>query len=162
MSNDDLDLGEVTETADGATVSFERAFHSPRHVVWRALTEAAQLAAWLDDATVDLRVGGTFEIRFSDGTMKGVVTELQEERVLAYSWHEDKHDRSNVRWELADSDDGTVVRLTHSRLRRESVGGFAAGWHHHFELLAALLDNAPVAWDAGRFKALYTLYTGRP
>jgi uncharacterized protein YndB with AHSA1/START domain len=158
MGADDLDLGEVSETAEGATVVFER---RPCSVVWRALTEPAQLAAWLDDATVDLRVGGTLAIRFRDGTMNGVITELEDERVLAYSWHEDRHDRSHVRWELADSDGGTLVRMTHSRLRHESAAGFAAGWHHHLELLSALLDEAPVPWDAKRFEALHALYSGR-
>ena len=70
-------------------------------------------------------------------------------------------DRWHVRWELADSDGGTVVRMTHSRLRRESAAGFAAGWHYHLERLTALLDDAPAAWKADRFEELHALYSGR-
>jgi uncharacterized protein YndB with AHSA1/START domain len=142
-----------------ATVRFERTFDRPRGAVWAALTQPALLAVWLDEASVELRVGGRFEIRFSDGPMLGLITELIENSVLAYSWHEGQYGQSHVRWELSDTaDGGTSMTLTHTRLLTDSATGFAAGWHHHLERLGALLDGAQLEWDSDRFTNLHEMY----
>jgi uncharacterized protein YndB with AHSA1/START domain len=150
--------GLIEIEGDVARVSFERHYLRPRHDVWRALTDPAQVAVWLDDATVDLRVGGRFEVRFDDGTMHGRITELVDGRVLAYSWDEGTDHESHVRWELADDGGGTRLRLVHNRLARGSASPYAAGWHHHLELLVALLDGTPQEWSQGRFVELEDQY----
>jgi uncharacterized protein YndB with AHSA1/START domain len=145
-----------------ATVRFERTVTRPRSAVWAALTEPSQLAVWLDEATVELRVGGRFEIRFSDGPMLGLITDLVENSVLAYSWHEGQYGQSHVRWELSDRPDGgTTLALTHTRLLADSATGFAAGWHHHLERLDALLEGTQLDWDANRFTDLHEMYKAR-
>jgi uncharacterized protein YndB with AHSA1/START domain len=150
---------EVEYGSSGATVRFQRTFSRLRGAVWAALTDPAQLAAWLDEATVELRVGGVFEIRFGDGTMHGRITELIEDSVLAYSWHEGRHDESHVRWELTDSPDGgTTIALSHTRLLTDSAPGFAAGWHHHLERLDALLAGGRLDWNGDRFADLHAMY----
>lgn len=142
-----------------ATVRFNRKFNRPRGAVWAALSDTAQLAAWLDEASVDLRVGGLFQIRFGDGTMNGLITDLIQDTVLAYSWHEGQYGQSHVRWELSDSPDGgTTLTLTHTRLLTDSAPGFAAGWHHHLERLDALLTRRQLDWDADRFAELHAMY----
>lgn len=150
---------EVEYGSSGATVRFVRTFSRPRSAVWAALTEPAQLAAWLDEGSVDPRVGGQFQIRFGDGTMNGLITELIENSVLGYSWHEGQYGQSHVRWELSDAPDGgTTLALTHTRLLTDSASGFAAGWHHHIERLAALLAGGQLDWDPHRFTDLHTTY----
>lgn len=150
---------EVEHGSTGATVRFTRKFSRPRSAVWAALTEPAQLATWLDKASVDLRVGGQFQIRFGDGTMNGLITELVENSVLGYSWHEGQYGQSHVRWELSDdADGGTNLALTHTRLLTDSATGFAAGWHHHLERLDALLTGTRLDWDADRFASLHSMY----
>jgi uncharacterized protein YndB with AHSA1/START domain len=148
------DRGTISIDSERATVSFERRYARTRDEVWQALTEETQLARWLDDATVDLRVGGRFEVRFSDGAMVGRITALEDRRLLAYTWHEGRDDESHVSWELSDDDRETVVRLVHTRLRSRSAPGFAAGWHHHLELLDAWMFGDVRAWSDDRFADL--------
>jgi uncharacterized protein YndB with AHSA1/START domain len=149
----------VVRTDDGVTLTFERSYDLPRDTVWRALTDPAQLAEWLDRADVDLRVGGEFVVHFDDGEMRGRITELESSRTLAYSWHEGQLGESHVRWELKDQPDGgTTVHLTHVRLRTESATGFAAGWHHHLERLDGVLLDCSREWNAERFQELMSMY----
>jgi uncharacterized protein YndB with AHSA1/START domain len=156
------DNGQIELGPADATVRFQRQFDRPRSAVWAALTEPAQLSAWLDDASVDLRVGGQFQIRFGDGTMNGVITDLTPNEVLAYSWHEGKDDQSHVRWELSDlPDGGTALALTHTRLLTDAAPGFAAGWHHHLERLDALVAGGRLDWDGDHFTQLHATYRGR-
>ena len=154
-------LGEIERTEEGVTLRFERTYPRPRAQVWRALTDPVQIAVWLDKATVELRIGGPFEVQFDDGTMNGRITELDRERVLAYSWHEGQFGESHVRWELSDRPGGgTQLRLTHVKLRNESAAGFAAGWHQHLERMDALLEGSSTAWSPERFDELLSTYTG--
>ena len=48
------------------------------HVVWDALTDPGELAAWFGaDAEVDLRLGGAVRFRWSDGSeRRGVLVDL--------------------------------------------------------------------------------------
>ena len=162
IGNDSGSAAQVEQGEAGATVRFERTFDRPRIAVWAALTEPAQLAQWLDEASVDLFVGGQFQIRFGDGTMDGRITELIENEVLAYSWHEGQYGQSHVRWELSDGPGGsTSLSLAHTRLLADSAAGFAAGWHHHLERLTALVDGGRLDWDGDRFTELHAMYRGR-
>ena len=152
------DLGVMERTADGCTLTFVRRLENPPDEVWRALTEPAGLAAWLADATVDLRLGGEIELRFDDGTMHGTITELEPPRALAYRWHEGGPAESHVRFELSGSDAGTVLTLVHTRLEPASATGFGAGWHHHLERLGGLFGEASVDWSWERFEQLKLRY----
>ena len=151
-------MGTIEKTADGATVRFERHFPSPAADVWRALTEPAELAQWLSDADVDLRVGGAIQVRFDDGTMNGVITDLELERLLAYSWHEGDTRESHVRWELTPTAGGTTLNLTHVKLTSESASGFGGGWHHHLDRLGAVVAGSPMDWSWKTFEELEPLY----
>jgi uncharacterized protein YndB with AHSA1/START domain len=150
--------GSVEIDGASARVSFDRHYALARSVVWRALTDADQLARWLDPATVDLRVGGRFDIHFSDAEMHGVITDLIPEHIVEYSWHAGRDDESSVRWELTDEGHGTHVRLVHERLARSSANGFAAGWHHHLERLQSTFDGTTAEWRDGRFEELLEIY----
>jgi uncharacterized protein YndB with AHSA1/START domain len=150
--------GMMTVDGDHATVTFERHYAQPPSVVWRALTDPGEVSRWLDDAAIDLRIGGRFDIHFSDGEMHGVIDELDPGRVLGYSWHEGRDDVSHVRWELAGDESGTHMTLVHTRLAMTSRSGFAAGWHHHLERLTTLLAGSDEAWSDARFSELMAEY----
>jgi len=151
-------MGSIERTADGATVRFERHFPSPPAEVWRALTDPAQLALWLSDASVDLQVGGAIQVRFDDGIMNGTITDLAVEAVLAYSWHEGQSSESHVRWDLERSGNGTTLRLTHVKLAPDSATGFGAGWHHHLDRLEGVVAGRPIEWNSQTFEELERLY----
>ena len=59
-------------------------------VVWDALTDPQELAAWFGaDADIDLRLGGAVRFRSPDGTdRRGLVIELDPPRRLAFRWRE--------------------------------------------------------------------------
>lgn len=64
----------------------------------------------------------------------GEVLEVDPPRVLAYTWfanwHENPNHRTVVRWELAPTAKGTLVRVTHSGLAQlpEARTGYSQGW----------------------------------
>lgn len=152
-------LATVTRSTNDATVTFERRFNRPIADVWRAITDPSGLAAWLADASVDLRVGGAIQVQFDDEPMNGIITDLEPERVIAYSWHEGMDRESHVRFDLSQNRDGTILRVVHVRLNPSSATGFAAGWHHHLELLAAHLSGTDIEWSSPRFHELEELYS---
>jgi uncharacterized protein YndB with AHSA1/START domain len=59
-------------------------------VVWDALTDPGELAAWFGaEAEVDLRVGGAVRFRWADATeRRGLVIEIDPPRRLAFRWRE--------------------------------------------------------------------------
>ena len=67
--------------------------------VWRALTEADQLAQWFgDSAELELEPGGAFRVGWSgyDSIVEGVVETVDYPALFSY------------RWEAGTTDDGTV------------------------------------------------------
>jgi uncharacterized protein YndB with AHSA1/START domain len=119
---------------------FERTLRHPPERVWRALTEAGEMASWhptpfdLDPAarTVSYRPEGDLP-----DMPDGEVTEYDPPRVLAHRWGDDQ-----LRWELTPHDDGCVLVLTHTFDDRFKAARDATGWHLCLEALAASLDGS--------------------
>ena len=152
------ELGTVGRDEQATFVRFERHLDAPPEAVWRALTEPAELAGWMAEATIDARVGGRLELNFADGSISGAITAFEPLRVLAYSWHEQDSGGSHVRFELEPDGAGTRLTLLHTGLPEEHAAGFGAGWHHHLELLAAQAAGAPIEWSWHRFGELTPRY----
>ena len=137
----------------------------PPERVWRALTEPAELHAWLARAEIDLRPGGpivlTFENEEEVSVMRGTLTEVVEGSVLEYTWGEGDVD-SVVRFEVAPDGDGSRLTLTHTFERVDDLSGFGAGWHHHLELLEAHATGSAREWDWERFRELRRDYESMP
>jgi uncharacterized protein YndB with AHSA1/START domain len=97
---------------------------APADVVWNALTDPAELAAWFGaHAEVDLRVGGAIRFRWPDGSeRRGLVIDLDPPRRLAFRWRELRSgaagltaaDTSVVAFTLDADDRGTRVTVTES------------------------------------------------
>lgn len=93
-------------------------------VVWNALTEPGELAAWFGaEAEIDLRVGGAIRFRWPDGTeRRGLVVDVDPPRRLAFRWRELRTSASGlavadatvVAFTLETEDDGTRVTVTES------------------------------------------------
>src|SRR5581483_4775207 len=85
---------------------------APREEVWDALTEPDRLAEWFaTEVELDLRPGGGASFRWGNGEeRRAVVTEVEPEERLAFSWE----DEGEVEFTLADAAEGTrlVVRET--------------------------------------------------
>lgn len=79
-------------------------------VVWDALTDPGELAAWFGaDVEVDLRVGGVVRFRWPDGTeRRGLVVDIDPPHRLAFRW---RQLRTSASGGLAAAD-ATVVTFT--------------------------------------------------
>jgi uncharacterized protein YndB with AHSA1/START domain len=139
--------------ADGTHVlRWERRIPHPVPRVWRAVTEPAELAAWLAEADVDLRPGGRVQLRWQNtgesgerAVATGTVARVDEPRLVEYDT--DRH--GLLRFELEPDGDGATL-LTFTVLRGETDDAMLdlvrPGWHIHLEHLDAALDGEPVDW----------------
>lgn len=145
----------VEKDGERWTLVLVRDLRHPPEKVWRALVEPEHLREWapfdadgrLDraGATVRLSTVGTPQPHVTETT----VTRADAPRVLEYSWG-----AQGMRWELEPQGAGTRLTLWHS-IDRGFIAMGAAGWHICFDVLAHLLDGAPlgriVAGEAMQF-----------
>jgi uncharacterized protein YndB with AHSA1/START domain len=128
-------------------VRLERELPDPPAVVWRALTEREQLRSWFPcDVIVS---GGRWEVgaaisfpfppEVMDVTITGVVLEVDEPHVLAFTWGDD-----TLRFELSPEGRGTRLVLI-DELPPDSAARNAAGWEQCLDRLAGL-EPAADGW----------------
>ena len=153
-------LGLVRQTDDGFDLVFERRIARPADKVWAALTVPERIADWLAQAEVDLRLGGVFRLKFPahDDSMEGRIVELDPPRRIAWTWPDEKHPDSVVRWELSPDGAGCRLTLTQTRLQRPELPDVAAGWHTHLECLPGAADGINTPWRAAREREIRALY----
>ena len=161
--NADADRGTIQRTdPDGCTITFERRLDARIERVWAALTVPAELAGWLADSSVDLRVGGRISHEFDpadDGQqVGGTILALDPPTTLGYEWRFRGETKSILRYELRADGDGTLLTLTHRLLGTDQAAGYGAGWHAYLTALAAFLAGiAPADW-ATEFAAHAPVY----
>lgn len=115
MSGDDKTIREIRPAAPEPELDevrrFERRLRHPPEKVWRALTEAKELAAWFPARMEGRREKGAplrFVFRDGEPDADGRVTEWDPPRVLAYTMG-----REDLRWELSPlPDNGCLLVLT--------------------------------------------------
>ena len=130
--------------------------HPPERV-WAALTTAEGLAAWFgNEATIDLRPGGSAWMRWTEEgfTAKMRVERVEEPRVFGFTWGiyglpEDDPRRTYVEFTLEPVGAGTrltVVETGFAQLpedaHRKAYDGNTDGWAKELGELAAYLDAA--------------------
>ena len=134
------DIGEITLCY---TVTFERRSKHSAKRLWRAITEPAEIAKWMDyPARVQLHRGGDYFVDFSrtnDGALDGIIIRVEPERVLTYAWG-----LSVVEWTLEDIPGaGCKYRMVHHGQddRGEGEEGLPAGWHEFLDRFDLHLDG---------------------
>jgi uncharacterized protein YndB with AHSA1/START domain len=138
-------------TPDRDAVISEVEISAPPDRVFHALVDQKQVMQWwtsddcqIESFSLDPRPGGlwTYDTRPTkmniNGASKfhcdGEVLEYDPPRFLSYTWIANWHDRpaqrTVVRWELAASKGGTLVRVTHSGLAHLPVArkDYSGGW----------------------------------
>lgn len=133
------------------TLRFERVLPGPLEGVWEFLTDSEKRGTWLASGDMELRPGGTLELRFfhadltphkeripqrfaelENGAVSyGRVTECEAPRLLTFTWSEDDGDYSEVTFELnerelneGDGNEGDAVvqlQLTHHGLNEPEM-----------------------------------------
>jgi uncharacterized protein YndB with AHSA1/START domain len=148
--------GQLYVVGDRCAVRFTRRFPVEPPRLWAALTEPAQLAGWLAEATFEPRVGGRIALRFDDGDVQeSEVLVWEPPRLLEYSW-----DETVVRWELEPDESGTLLILEHRPLAAGTAASYGAGWHSHLDALEQLLGGPPTSFS-DRYRALLPFYEER-
>ena len=113
-------------------IRITRVLGAPPAAVFRALTDARQIAAWSgQSARIGRRPGGRFEM--FDGWATGRVVVFRPPSRFAHTWRVDEwkpgYDDSLVEWRLARAPRGTRVEVIHSLLptpkeARDHKGGW--------------------------------------
>jgi uncharacterized protein YndB with AHSA1/START domain len=146
----------VSRVWAGHSITLDRTILARPEDVFDAWTRPEHLRRWacpegatIEDARVDLRVGGRFHIKMrgQEGetyTAFGAYRSVQPPRRLVYTWdwEEQEHQvgETLVEVEFRDHDGGTRVVLTHSGFpSQEAAGGHEQGWTSCFDKLSTLV-----------------------
>ncbi|NMO15308.1 hypothetical protein HPC49_53300 [Pyxidicoccus fallax] len=151
--------GTLTTKGNQVELRFERRLAHPPEKVWRALTEAKELAQWFPARIEGRREAGA-ELRFffEEGEPStGKISVFDPPRLLEYTWEGDR-----LRWELRPEGAGCLLVFTTIPGDRANVARDATGWHICLDNLEAGLDGNPAAaFDKERFSALNAEYAAR-
>lgn len=146
MKLDPGPLGDATVAGDGDawTLIFIRDLRHPPAVVWRALTDPAELDRWAPfRSDRDLGRTGGATLTMVDGAdesdLPSTVLRAEEPALLEYTWGEDR-----LRWELEPTGGGTRLTLRHTSSESGIEAMVAAGWHLCLVVLERLLAGEPV------------------
>ena len=129
--------------------------HPPAEV-WAALTTAEGLGTWFgNEATIDLRPGGSARMRWTGGpTVEMRVERVEEPAVFGFTWPiyglpEDDPRRTYVEFTLEPAGTGTRLRVVESGFaqlpedaHRKAYDGNTEGWARELDELVAYLDAA--------------------
>jgi uncharacterized protein YndB with AHSA1/START domain len=139
----------VEKDGDKWTLVLVRELRHAPDMVWRALTDPAQLREWAPfDADGSLgALGSTVKLTTVGAPGPHVtqsrVTRAEAPRLLEYNWGD-----FDMRWELEPLPGGTRLTLwTHIDRRFIAMG--AAGWHLCFDVLERLLAGSPIGRIVG-------------
>ncbi len=127
--------------------------HPPRKV-WAAITTAEGLGAWFgDEATIDLRPGGSARMTWTGRyTVEMRVERVEEPTVFGFTWQieglpEDDPRRTYVEFTLEPAGAGTRLRVVESGFAqlpedvyRKVYDGHTGGWATELGELASYLD----------------------
>jgi len=148
----------VIVTPDLDAIVSEIEIAAPPERVFRALTDAGELARWFGSPEcplkfwkMDARVGGRYSYETQKGAIvvnnvrefkcHGEILECDPPRLLVYTWignwHDDTSRSTVVRWELTPMPTGTHVKVIHSGLADLPVArkDYSGGWPGVVEML---------------------------
>src|SRR5262245_10409651 len=126
------------------TLVFVRDLRHPPQVVWKALTDPAQLREWAPfDADRDLGRTGEATLTMAGAptpeSMTVVVRHARPPALLEYTWGTDL-----LRWELEPIPSGTRLTLRHTPEERSWAPKVTAGWHICLDVAERFLAGRPV------------------
>lgn len=144
-----------------AEVVLVRTLPGPIERLWDYLTDPEKRARWFAGGPMEPRKGGKMELFFHHKNiapdevppeqfkqvqdpgfkMPGTVLRWEPPHVLSYTFDDD----SDVTFELTPQGKTVQLVLTHRSRGADLpfLTGYASGWHTHFAILIALLEDAP-------------------
>ncbi len=136
----------IAKGTEKTSLEIKRFIKAPRHLVYAAWTDPAQLRQWFGPENVqthelisDVRVGGKYrwDLTNAEGekmTVRGDYRELEPSKKIVFTWQWDddeawENHTSIVTVEFSDRGDGTELRLIHQQLpSQESRERHNEGW----------------------------------
>ena len=126
-------------------VRFERTIAADSATIWAVLTDTGRLPGWYGNGRLEGRVGGA--VSFMDGHIKGVVTQWQPHKKLAYTWNVFMPGQTGSDFPESyltlDIDRGKLT-LTHLPVLEAFVKLNAMGWHTFLDMVDAAARGVPV------------------
>ncbi|HZC44233.1 MAG TPA: SRPBCC domain-containing protein [Acidobacteriaceae bacterium] len=139
-------------------LDWDRAYSQSLERVWRAISNAEEITAWMKFPTqLEPRVGGKVHIDFSaQGALEGIVCDFEPPHLLIYTWGD-----SLVNWKLEGGAAETKLHFSHVGVRPELLAGLGAGWH---AFLGQLEDYLTGSARPDRYRDLKARYenVGKP
>ncbi|MHB8454112.1 MAG: SRPBCC family protein [Acidiferrobacterales bacterium] len=146
-------------TASQTRLQIRTFIRATRERVFAAWTDPNLVKEWIapgaltvPDASIDLRIGGSFQIEMEGvmrgqqqhGTASGHYTKIIPNELLVFTWTWSGYafPETLVTVEFKDVKDGTEITLTHDRFGDTEVRDrYNSGWHSTFEKLAKLIGT---------------------
>jgi uncharacterized protein YndB with AHSA1/START domain len=131
---------------DGDRIVHEVRYAHPVHAVWQALTDPAELAAWLMLNDFAPQPGHRFRLdaRPGFGIIDGEVIDVEPPHLLRCRWTvQGLPTTVTIRLRAGDDDGSTVLRLEHAGLTADQRTSFSVGWGEKLGLdLGLVLSGA--------------------
>src|SRR5688572_19240972 len=140
------------------TVEFMRLVPGPIELAWDYLTKPELLKTWFADVTLEPRVGGAVEVRFTGDKgdcdtagVRGIIREFRPPHVVSFSWIQRRAqpdgsraevDEGGVRFELAQKGDKVLLTLLHSGIPTRELANYGGGWHAYLDSLEARISGS--------------------
>jgi uncharacterized protein YndB with AHSA1/START domain len=156
-------LGSL-RTADGeGIVRMEDRFDTDIEDLWSALTDPRRLARWHSEVKGDLRLGGTFSRRSSDGESTGRVDACDPPRRLLVTLRDadpqpGQPEETVIEATLTSDGDGTVLVVEERGLPLPLLPAYGAGVQIHVENLANHIAGREPADAEARWDELLPAY----
>lgn len=120
---------------------------APRAAVYGLLATADGLGAWLDEAELEPRVGGSVRLRLLDATAVGTVLALDPPQHISFTWdwlEEPMGGASVVAFDAIDHGARTHVTLRHVGLPgRRQLELHQALWEHWLQRFESAVRSLP-------------------
>lgn len=172
--------GTIEQTDQRVTFRYERRLRHSIDVMWKALTEPAEIEGWTGSRPeIDLQPGGQYVTHHRGGhRVVDRIVRLDPPRLFEHTFWEQVNPSAVVTWELSPIDaGGCLLVLTHS-LSMEDVHAAAAtvapkdhpavilarnaaGWHRLLDRLEETLDGCTAEWSKGAQQALQERYAAQ-
>ncbi|WP_067173728.1 SRPBCC domain-containing protein [Microtetraspora niveoalba] len=168
--------GTIERHGEELTFRYERLLARPLDVVWRAVTDPAEIERWSGTGTeLDLRPGGLLVSQHKGGhRVVDRVLRVEPPRLFEHTYFEDVNPSAVVTWRIDAAPTGALLVLTH-RLRMDDIRAAAAtiaagddlttilsrnaaGWHHILDLIESRLSGETLDWSPRDQEALRQRY----
>jgi uncharacterized protein YndB with AHSA1/START domain len=142
-------IGSLTFQDADSVITFERSYAVTPERLWRAIATKDGIASWLADGDFEEREGGAVRFEFNeDQTVIGEVLVWDPYSELTHTWNINGEVPSTVNYRIEETDTGTKMTLTHTKLPAEMAGGYTPGWHAYLDRLEQAISGSPMqTWD---------------